>query len=412
MYKILNSMRVIEGSSFVAAPTAGLYLSQMGAEVIRFDQIGGGPDFKRWPLSQSGCSFYWEGLNKGKKSIAINLGDPAGREIIQSLICAPGEGCGLFLTNYPACGFLAHDKLKEAREDLITVRVMGKADGSSALDYTVNSAVGLPLITGPEELGEAPVNHVLPAWDLLTGSYAAFALLAAERSRRDTAEGREICIPLLDLATATVGNLGMIAEVISTGKDRPRYGNDVFGFLGRDFVTADKKRFIVMALTPPHWKGLVNALGIHEAVARLETETGVSFDYDEGLRFTHRKAINELIVAAVSVRQSGELYSAFDENKVCWGPYNKISEVAKDPALVTDNPVFAETAQKSGLTYPTAGAPATLPDDERLAPVRAPYLGEHTDEVLMDVLKLSSGEVGRLHDNKVVADKETASTES
>ncbi len=384
----------------------------MGADVIRFDQIGGGPDFKRWPLSETGKSLYWEGLNKGKKSIAINLADPEGREIIKALICAPGDDGGLFLTNYPPAGFLAHEKLKAERDDLITIRIMGKADGSSALDYNVNAAVGMPMLTGPETLGDAPVNHVLPAWDLLTGTYAAFSLLAAERSRRETSKGREICIPLMDMATTTLSNLGMIAEVIHTGSDRPRFGNDVYGFLGRDFVTADNKRVIIMALTPRHWSGLVQALNIREGVDKIEQELGVSFDHDEGLRFIHRKPLNDLIQATVANRQSAELYAAFDENKVCWGPYNTLSQVARDPAMVTENPVFSDISHKSGLTYPAAGSPATLPDEERQAPVRAPYLGEHTDEVLMDVLKLSSGEVGRLHDKKIVADKDNSSDET
>lgn len=412
MFNIINSLRVIEGSSFVAAPSAGLYLSQMGAEVIRFDQIGGGPDFSRWPLSKTGTSFYWEGLNKGKKSLAINLCDPEGREIAKSLICSDGDEAGIFLTNYPASGFLSHEKLSAERSDLITIRVMGKADGGIALDYTVNSAIGLPMITGPDKLGDEPVNHVLPAWDLLTGSYAAFALLAAERSRRETSLGREICIPLMDMATATMSNLGMIAEVIQEGQDRPRYGNDVFGFLGRDFVTADKKRAIIMALTPHHWTGLVKALNIEEGVKKIEHSNGVTFDRDEGLRFIHRREINELIQAAVSKRQSAELFAAFEENKVCWGPYNTLTEASNDAALVRDNPMFADIAHKSGQTYPTAGSPATLPAEERSTPVRAPYLGEHTDEILMDVLKLSSGEVGRLHDKKVVAGKENSTSGS
>jgi len=396
----------------VAAPCAGLYLSQMGAEVIRFDHIAGGPDFMRWPLSKSGKSLYWEGLNKGKKSIAINLSDPVGREIAKALICAPGEEAGMFLTNYPVSGFFSHEKLKAERSDLITVRVMGKADGASAIDYTVNSEVGLPLITGPEKLGDEPVNHVLPAWDLLAGSYASFALLAAERSRRETSLGQEVCVPLMDLATSTLSNLGMIAEVIEAGADRPRYGNDVYGFLGRDFLTADKKRAIIMALTPRHWTGLVKALNIQEGVSKIEQENDVSFDTDEGLRFIHRSAINELIRAAVSKRQSAELFATFEENKVCWGPYNTVYEASQDPHLVTENPIFTDISHKSGLTYPTAGSPATLPDEERHRPVRAPYLGEHTDEVLLDVLKLSSSEVGRLHDKNIVADKKNSMTET
>ena len=72
-YPLLNGMRVVEGAAFIAGPSCGLYLAQMGAEVIRFDNIGGGPDFRRWPLSRDGASLYWEGLNKGKKSVAIDM---------------------------------------------------------------------------------------------------------------------------------------------------------------------------------------------------------------------------------------------------------------------------------------------------------------------------------------------------
>jgi len=73
MYGLLKGLTVVEGAAFIAGPSCGLYLAQMGAEVIRFDQIGGGPDSKRWPLGPNGQSLYWEGLNKGKKSLAINL---------------------------------------------------------------------------------------------------------------------------------------------------------------------------------------------------------------------------------------------------------------------------------------------------------------------------------------------------
>src|SRR3546814_13578110 len=95
-------------------------------------------------------------------------------------------------------GFLSHDKLAEGRADLITVRVMGWADGSPALDYTVNNSVGYPMLTGA---GPEPVNHVLPAWDLLTGAYAAFALLTAIQRRGATRERGAIRLPLSDLST-------------------------------------------------------------------------------------------------------------------------------------------------------------------------------------------------------------------
>ena len=98
MYDLLKGLRVVEGSAFVAGPTCGLYLAQLGAEVIRFDNIGGGPDFRRWPLTEAGDSLYWEGLNKSKKSIAIDLGRPEGRELAQNLAAAPGDEGGVFVT--------------------------------------------------------------------------------------------------------------------------------------------------------------------------------------------------------------------------------------------------------------------------------------------------------------------------
>src|SRR4051812_40714511 len=142
MYDLLKGLRVVEGSAFVAAPSGGLYLAQMGAEVIRFDTIGGGPDRRRWPLAPSGASLYWEGLNKGKKSIALDLSRPAGRELAAALATAPGDGAGLFLTNFPADGFLSYERLKAGRADLVCLRVMGWPDGEPAVDYTVNAAVG------------------------------------------------------------------------------------------------------------------------------------------------------------------------------------------------------------------------------------------------------------------------------
>ena len=402
MYRLLTGMRVVEASSFVASPTAGLYLSQMGAEVIRVDQIGGGPDFQRWPKSEGGASLYWEGLNKGKKSVALNLSDPEGRELLAALATAPGDNAGMFLTNFPVDGFLSHEKLRQRRADLITVRIMGQANGGPALDYTVNSALGIPQITGPESLGDQPVNHVLPAWDLLTGAYAAFAMLAAHHHRTATGEGQEVRIPLADVGIATIANLGQLAETLQSG-DRARYGNAVFGAFGRDFVAADGKRLMIMAITPRQWRGLVKVLDIGEAVAGIEASRGVSFATDEGVRFEHRDALFPLVEAAVARRPSDDLAAAFDANGCCWGPYQAMHEAVTDPALVTDNPIFSEIEQVSGKRYPVPGAMATIPQAERLPAKRAPRLGEHSDEVLAESLGLSSGQLGALHDKGLVA---------
>ena len=404
MYDLLNGMRIVEASAFVAGPSCGLHLAQLGAEVIRIDQIGGGPDFRRWPLDpDSGASLYWEGLNKSKKSVALDLGRAEGRELAQRIATAPGEDAGMFVTNFPVAGFLSYDNLRKLRDDLICVRVMGWPDGRPALDYTVNAAIGVPAMTGPPE-HDGPVNHVLPAWDLLTGAYAAFSLVAAERNRRMRGQGREIRIPLSDLALASLGNLGQIAEVTASGADRPRLGNEIFGAFGRDFATADGKRLMVVAITPRQWTGLLKVLGLETAVASLEQERGVSFAKDEGVRFDHRDRLMPMIADAIARREAADLGEAFESNAVCWSTYRTLKHaLAEDAYFGAANPVLSEIRQPSGRSYLAPGFAGTSPTEVRKPATPAPRLGADTDEVLAEVLKLDGAEIARLHDAGLVA---------
>ncbi|KPF86971.1 carnitine dehydratase [Novosphingobium sp. AAP83] len=395
MYDLLGNLTIIEASSFVASPTAGLYCAQMGAEVVRVDQIGGGPDFRRWPVTAQNDSLYWENLNRAKKSVALDLDKPEGRELLQALVRATGQ----FITNFPAEGFLSHEKLAQGRADLVTVRVMGWADGSPALDYTINNTVGYPMMTGA---GPAPVNHVLPAWDLLSGAYAAFALLAAIQRRSVTGQGSEVRVPLSDVAIGTVANLGGIAEVLYGGANRTRLGNTVYGLFGRDFVTADGQRTMIVVVTPRQWSNLVAVLGIGDAVARIEAERAVSFAKDDGLRFTHRDALFPVFEAAISARTHADLAAAFDAGGIVHSPYRTMLDAVHDPVLVQDNPMFGQASNPSGFDYPAAGPFATVPQHERGTPQPAPRNGQHSEEVLGERLGLSSGEIGRLIDAGIV----------
>lgn len=389
MYTLLSGISIIEASSFVASPSAGLYLAQFGAEVIRVDQIGGGPDFKRWPLSEAGDSLYWENLNRAKKSVALDLTNPKGRAILQQLVAKTG----ILLTNFPVHGFLSHENLSALRPDLITIRIMGQADGGTALDYTVNSAIGIPFMTGPQDLREEPVNHVLAAWDLLSGAYAAFALLAALRHRDATGKGQEVRIPLQDVATASIANMGMLAEVLITGANRARLGNAVYGAFGRDFITADGKRLMIMAITPKQWAGLIKVLDIKDEISALEATHGLSFAQDEGVRFEHRSALFALVGAKVKTWHYADLDKAFAAEGCCYGPYQTMRQAVDSPTLVTQNPIFGTPANPSGLAYPAPGAMATIPQFTRGAPQPAPYLGQDSEMILAERLGLSADEI-------------------
>jgi 2-methylfumaryl-CoA isomerase len=402
MYELLKGMKIVEGASFVAAPLCGLTFVQLGADVIRFDPIGGGPDFFRWPLAPSGLSYYWEGLNKGKRSIAIDLARPEGREIAEALATVSGSDAGLFVTNYPSVGFLSHRRLSARRGDLIVVRVTGSSDGRTALDYTVNCAAGYPKMTGP--LGtDGPVNHVLPAWDVAAGLTAAVALLAAMHSRAIDKKGREIQVPLSNVAFGILSALGNIAEVAISGQDRPRYGNALYGSFGRDFLTADGSRVMVVAITRRQWKGLVSVLEIQTEISNMEARLGVDFETDEGARFCHRDELFTLVQARVRARSRLEVTEAFDREGVCWGEYQTVQEALHRDVRVSEaNPMFQRMSHVSGETYIAAGFPGILSDTDRVSMRPAPRLGSHTDEILAVELGLPAHEIGALHDKRIV----------
>lgn len=398
MYNFLPDISVVEVSSFVASPTAGLYLAQMGATVIRVDQIGGGQDFKRWPVTANNDSLSWENLNRAKQSLALDLTRSEGRELLVAL----AQHTGNLVTNLPAKGFLAHDRLAAGRADMVTVRIMGWPDGAVALDYTANAAVGYPGLTGPLS-DDAPVNHVMPAWDLLTGAYAAFAMLAATKRRDATGQGAEVRLPLTDVAIGTVANMGRVAEVLYTGAERERLGNAVFGTIGRDFVTRDGVRIMLVAINERQWEGLVTALALGERIAALEAALGVKFAGDDGLRFTHRASIFALIEQAIGALDHGEVAARLDAHSVVHGHFQSMVEAVRDPRLVGDNPIFAELASNpSGFAYPAAGAFATIPQAERQPPAPAPRNGEHSEAVLSERLGLDSGAIAKLVDAGIV----------
>jgi 2-methylfumaryl-CoA isomerase len=409
MTGILDGMRVVEGSAFVAAPLGGMTLAQLGADVIRFDPIGGGLDRGRWPITADGQSLFWAGLNKGKRSIQVDLRSPEGRELVTALIGSPGPDAGLFLTNFPARSWLAYETLAARREDLIMVNIVGNADGSSEVDYTINPSTGFPWATGPRNLS-VPFNHLLPAWDAITGALATASLLAAERHRSRTGEGQRVQIALSDVAFWMVGNLGKIAEVQINRHERGKAGNYLYGAFGRDFLTGDGRRVMVVALTGRQWHNLVAATGIAEALPTIEKLMDVDLE-DEGGRWTAREVIGATLRPWFLSHTEAEIREIFHEHDVSWGPYQTFTElVERDPRCSAANPMFAPVEQPGIGTYLMPGSPLAFEGAERLAPMRAPLLGEHTEEVLADVIGLSPAEIGRLHDAGVVSGPVAAAT--
>ena len=399
---ILHGMRVFESSAFVALPLAGMQLAQMGAEVIRFDNLGGGLDQYRRPLAPNGESLFWHGLNKGKKSFAVNLKSEIGRELVSDLITSDGDDSGLFITNLRVPGWTDYESLKKKRKDLVMVTLKGDRHGGPEVDYTVNPSIGIPSITGAEDSLE-PVANALPAWDCIAGNMVVSSLLAAERDRLRTGKGQNVEFALKDAAAAIVGHLGMIGEATISDEQRGKSGNSLYGAYGQDFECCCGGRVIVIGLTLRQWRGLLKAMDKTDEIKKLEEELNVSLD-DEGRRWVHRHEINDIFRPWFAKRKIIEFEKGFNDLGLTWSQFRTMKEaIDEDDDTFADNPMF-ETQDFDGIgKYMVPRSPVEFSNHLAISPEKPPKLGQHTEEILADIMGLGSGEIGVLFDSGIVS---------
>ena len=386
---------IVEISSFVAVPLAGMTLAALGAEVIRIDPIGGAADYRRWPLTDAGDSIYWAGLNKGKQSMAVDMRSDQGQQLIQRVIL----DAGILITNVAGRQWHSYAALSAQRSDLIHLEVVGRADGSTGVDYTVNAATGFPLVTGPAGY-DGPVNHVMPSWDVSCGLYAALSVLTALRHRDATGRGSAIRLPLDDVALATAANLGFLTEAMVNGTSRPRLGNAIYGQYGRDFRTSDGVSFMVVALTARHFRDLTDLTDTTEAVAAVAQTLGADFD-DEGQRYLHRDILDGLFAAWFARHTADEADAALAASSVLWERYRSFAEVVGSPR-VTANPLFAPLDQPRIGPHLAPGLPMSV-DGVHTPAHAAPVLGEHTAAVLAERFGMSEQDIRALVESGTVA---------
>jgi 2-methylfumaryl-CoA isomerase len=200
-----------------------------------------------------------------------------------------------------------------------------------------------------------------------------------------------------------VANLGFLAQAQVTHENRPPLGNDMYGAFGRDFATRDGRRVMVVAISLNQWHTLVAATGIEEHLAPMERAFGADFRKEED-RYRARDGIAALLKPWFEVRTLDEVRKALDEHGVCWGPYQTFTQLLDDDWRASPkNPVFGDVDHPGIGALLTPASPLRFPTDPPFPPAPAPLLGTHTDDVLDSVLGLSPAEIGRLHDDGVIA---------
>jgi 2-methylfumaryl-CoA isomerase len=266
----------------------------------------------------------------------------------------------------------------------------------------VHCATGYPMITGTGSRAH-PINQTLPAWDLACAYHAAFAITAAVARHRASGAGAELRIALSDIAFTAMSHLGTLTEAALRMPPREAIGNDIYGAFGRDFPTRDGRRVMVAAVSARQWQALVQACGLAEIIGAIEASLGVRYA-NEADRFEGREIIAGLVSRWIGARSLTDIAQIFDTTGVCWGLYQSMHELVRDdPRVSLDNPVFGEIDTPGIGRHLAAGAAARIADHERSPTRPAPLLGEHTDEVLRELLHLSDSAIAAMKDRGVIA---------
>jgi 2-methylfumaryl-CoA isomerase len=245
------------------------------------------------------------------------------------------------------------------------------------------------LITGKDD---APVNHVLPAWDLLAGMTAATALLAALRRRDETGSGGRIDIALNDVALAGTANLGWLSEA-SRSPERAPQGNDIYGTYGRDFGTADGRHVMVVALTPRQWSALVHVTGTAEQMRSIEGSHGVNLARDESARYRLRGEIGAVLEPWFAARSLEDVTEALDATGALWAPYRSLREAA----LKMDGPL--RHLEQPGIGTVIAAESPIRWRDVASTSRPAPAPGADTRRMLAQFTAMTDAEIDMLSDH-------------
>ena len=403
----LSHIKVLDLSRVLAAPWAGQNLADLGAQVIKVERPGGGDDSRAfgppWLKDAQGRdtkeSAYFASANRGKRSITVNLSKPEGQALVRRLAAE----VDVLLENYKhgdlARYGLGYEDLRKINPRLIYCSVTGFGQTGPykerpGYDFMVQGMGGLMSITGERDdlPGGGPQRVGVPIVDIMTGMYASIAVCAAIAHRAETGIGQHLDLALLDTQVAFLANQAM--NYLATGEAPGRLGNAHPNIVPyQTFRTSDGD--IILACGNDNLFNKFCELAGCQALAkdpRFATNAK---------RVENRVEITAQLNAVFAKRTTREWVDALEQGGVPNGPINNLKQVFEEPQVVARG-VKIEMEHPTAGKVPLVASPmrfSATPVEYKLPP---PTLGQHTEEILRDVLKYDAAEIARLRAEKIV----------
>ena len=404
----LGHLRILDLTRVLAGPWCAQNLADLGADVIKIERPGSGDDTRAWgpPYARDAAgeatteSAYYLAANRGKRSVAVDIASAEGQALIREL----ARVSDVVLENYKVGQLerygLDYASLKAVKPDLIYCSITGFGqDGPyahrSGYDFLIQGMGGLMSVTGERDdlPGGGPQKAGVALTDLMTGMYATIAVLGALAHRDRTGEGQYIDMALLDTQVAMLANVG--SNYLNSGKPPKRWGNAHANIVPYQTFACADGHIIVAAGNDSQYQKFVEAGGQPELATDPRFATNPQ-------RVSNRDLLVPLLDAMVRTRSKADWIGRLEAVGVPCGPINNVAEVF-------DHPQVQARAMAIDMPHPTAGSvklvrsPMRLSATPALAERAPPLLGQHTDEVLRELLGRSDEDIARLRGAGAIA---------
>ena len=392
----LKGLRVLDLTRILAGPYAGMILRDLGAEVIKIEQPVVGDEARGIGPFKNNFSLYFMSINRGKKSLTLNLKSQSGKDIFVNLV----KKSDILLENFRPGAMkklgLDYEFLKTHHPSLLYAACSGFGQtgpyaGRGAYDMIIQGMGGMISITG--EPDRPPVRVGTSISDLTAALFTAIGILSALRHRDQTGEGQFIDVGMLDCQVAILENA--LVRYLSTG-DVPRP-------LGRRhptitpfeaFESADG--YVVIAMgNNVLWKKFC------KYVNRPELIGDERFFHTNAARTEHHEELFPILAQIMRQRSTDQWVAALEDIGVPCGPVNTVDKVASDPQVLAREMIVEVEHEKTG-TIGIPGVPIKLSKTPGRVDAPAPNLGEHSEEILSELLGMQTDEVHRLKQQGVV----------
>ena len=395
--KPLEKIRVLDITRALAGPYCTMMLGDLGADVIKVERPGSGDGSRGWgpPFvgeaygPYPGESAYFLSTNRNKRSITVNLKSDEGQEIIRRLVKVSDVMVENYRTGVLDKMGLGYEDMHALNPRLVYCSISGYGrNGPYAerpgYDAILQAEGGMMSITGPVD--GPPYRVGIPIIDINTGMFAATAILAALRARDITGEGQLVDMSLLDAHVALLANVA--SNYLIGGEDPQRYGNAHPNIIPYQAFQAKDGWFVLGAATERQW-GL-----LCEVIGHSELKDDVRFE-SNSQRLNNRDELIETLAEILITRDTATWLNDLKKAGLPCGPINSISDVFEHPQAEARNMVI-ETEHPTAGTVKLTGFPYKLSQTPAEVHHPPPLLGEHTEEILIELLDYSPDKVSKL----------------